>query len=137
MKIMKNILLLAALSGGLTMTSCSGSFLDEDMNPNYLSPATFWKSEGDIMKGLTAAYGGMQPNASWAVPYERYIVIDNYRSDECIYRADVSSWMAMANLLTNLQVLFQEKNGLTCIKVSTTPISVLTIFLMYRNQVVK
>ena len=97
MKIMKNILLLAALSGGLTMTSCSGSFLDEDMNPNYLSPATFWKSEGDIMKGLTAAYGGMQPNASWAVPYERYIVIDNYRSDECIYRADVSSWMAMAN----------------------------------------
>ena len=97
MKIMKNILLLAALSGGLTMTSCSGSFLDEDMNPNYLSPATFWKSESDIMKGLTAAYGSMQPNAGWAVPYERYIVIDNYRSDECVYRADVSSWMAMAN----------------------------------------
>lgn len=89
------------------------------------------------MKGLTAAYGGMQPNASWAVPYERYIVIDNYRSDECIYRADVSSGWLWLTLLTNLQVLFQEKNGLTCIKVSTTPISVLTIFLMYRNQVVK
>lgn len=95
MKIMKNILLLAALSGSLAMTSCSGSFLDEDMNPNVLSPSTFWKSEADIMKGLTAAYGYMQPSG-YAVSFERYIVIDNFRSDECTYRADVPRWIQLA-----------------------------------------
>ena len=62
MKIMKNILLLAALSGSLAMTSCSGSFLDEDMNPNVLKPSSFWKNEAHIMKGLTAAYGYLQPS---------------------------------------------------------------------------
>ena len=78
----KNILLYAALLSGMSFSSCT-DFLDEDSNPNALSPSIFWKSEGDIMKGLTSVYGALQPNASWAIPFERYIVIDGYRSDEC------------------------------------------------------
>ena len=77
----KNILLYAALLSGMSFSSCT-DFLDEDSNPNALSPGIFWKSEGDIMKGLTSVYGALQPNASWAIPFERYIVIDGYRSDE-------------------------------------------------------
>lgn len=82
------------------MSSCSGSFLDEDRNPNSLSPSVFWKNETDIMKGLTSAYAALQPNIDWAIPFERYIVIDNFRSDECDFRADVSSWMSIA-MFTN------------------------------------
>lgn len=88
------------LGGMASMSSCSGSFLDEDRNPNSLSPSVFWKNETDIMKGLTSAYAALQPNIDWAIPFERYIVIDNFRSDECDFRADVSSWMSIA-MFTN------------------------------------
>lgn len=93
---LKNILLCASVLGGLTLTSCTGGFLDEDRNPNYLGPSNFWKSEGDILKGLTAAYAGLQPTIEWAQPFERYIVIDNYRSDELDFRPDVTAWMELA-----------------------------------------
>lgn len=86
----------ALLMGGMTLSSCSEAFLNEDRNPNYLSPSVFWKNESDIMKGLTSVYAALQPNSDFAVPYERYIVLDNYRSDECDFRADVGGWMSMA-----------------------------------------
>lgn len=77
--------------------SCTGaSFLDEVTNPNNLTPATFWKTEGDILKGLTSAYAQLQPNMNWAAPFDRYIVIDNYRSDELDYRPDVVNWLRLA-----------------------------------------
>lgn len=93
---LKNIILCASFLGSLVLSSCTGSFLEEDRDPNSLSPNLFWKSENDIMKGLTSVYAALQPNASWGIPYERYIVIDNYRSDEIDFRADVSSWMSIA-----------------------------------------
>lgn len=95
----KNILYLSFI-GCILLASCTGTFLDEDRNPNSLSPNIFWKNEADIIKGLTSAYAAMQPNVSWAKPYERYIVIDNYRSDEIDFRADVTSWMNIA-MFTN------------------------------------
>lgn len=97
---MKNIYLTIFIVLGLLFSSCEDGFLQEDRNPNDLSPSIFWKNEADIIKGLTSAYAAMQPNSSWAVPYERYIVIDNYRSDEIDFRADVSSWMSIA-MFTN------------------------------------
>lgn len=103
----RNILLCASILSGLCLSSCTGGFLDEDRNPNSLSPNIFWKSEADIMKGLTSAYAALQPSASWAVPYERYVVIDNYRSDEIDFRADVTSWMSIA-MFTN-----DPDNGVT------------------------
>lgn len=92
----KNILLYTVLLGGMSFTSCA-DFLDEEINPNSLSPNLFWKSEADIIKGLTAVYGSLQPNKDWAIPYERFIVVDNYRSDEITYRDDVTSWMDIAS----------------------------------------
>lgn len=96
---MNKIIEAALLTCVMSFCSCTG-FLNEDRNPNTLSPNIFWKSEGDIMKGLTSAYASMQPNDDWAIPYERYIVIDNYRSDETDFRADVGSWMNIA-MFTN------------------------------------
>ncbi len=96
----KNILLCASLLGGLTLSSCTGGFLDEDRNPNSLGPEGFWKNEADILKGLTAAYAGLQPTIEWGQPFERYIVIDNYRSDELDFRPDVTAWAQLA-MFTN------------------------------------
>ncbi|MEF9932409.1 MAG: RagB/SusD family nutrient uptake outer membrane protein, partial [Bacteroidales bacterium] len=90
----KNILI-AFLAITMGLSSCTG-FLDEESNPNYLTPSTFWKSEGDIKKGLTSAYARLQPSMGWGAPYERFIVLDNYRSDELDFRADVPEWSRLA-----------------------------------------
>lgn len=89
-------IIIAAIITLFGLYSCTGNFLEEKNNPNELSPGVFWKSEGDVLKGLTSVYGSLQPSASWGIAYERYIVIDNYRSDECDFRPDVSSWSALA-----------------------------------------
>ncbi|MEG1749138.1 MAG: RagB/SusD family nutrient uptake outer membrane protein [Tannerellaceae bacterium] len=95
---MKNIIVAgAALCMG--MTACTGSFLDEKTDPNNLTPSVFWKSEGDIVKGLTSAYACLQPSMSWGAPFERFIVVDNYRSDELDFRADVTSWLQLASFV--------------------------------------
>lgn len=52
---LKNILLSSLVFGGLMFSSCTG-FLDEDSNPNTLSPSVFWKNESDIEKGLVSVY---------------------------------------------------------------------------------
>lgn len=115
MKIMKfkNILLYAALLSGMSFSSCT-DFLDEDSNPNALSPSVFWQNEGDIMKGLTSVYAALQPNVSWAVPFERYMVIDGWRSDEVTHRDDVVSWINISsfNIESTNSVIRKEWNNL-------------------------
>lgn len=93
---LKNILLSSLVFGGLMFSSCTG-FLDEDSNPNTLSPSVFWKNESDIEKGLVCVYAALQPNQAWAAPFKRHIVIDCYRSDLLRYRPDVGSWGSLAN----------------------------------------
>lgn len=88
-------LFIAAIAAVTSFTSCTG-FLDESSNPNYITPSTFWKNEGDIVKGLTAAYARLQPSMNWGAPYERFIVLDCYRSDELDFRADVPEWNRLA-----------------------------------------
>ena len=92
----KNILSIAVL-GGMLMSGCDSHFLDEERNPNQYSPSLFWKSEADILKGLTSVYGALQASGGWAASYERYIVIDNYRGDEMVFRPDVGSWDNIAS----------------------------------------
>lgn len=99
--------LCSALLLGALSTSCTGSFLDEDRNPNALSPSTFWKNEADILKGLTSVYGALQASGGWAASYDRYIVIDNYRSDETTFRPDVASWDNIASFVND------QSNGTT------------------------
>ena len=94
---MKKYISLWMLFSVLLFSACESGFLDEDNNPNSLSPGTFWKSKNDIKKGLTSVYGRLQPSGGWAANYERYIVLDNYRSDEVDYRPDVASWISIAN----------------------------------------
>lgn len=89
------LLILSAFLWIFLQNSCTG-FLDEDYNPNELSPSIFWKNEDDILKGLTSVYAYLQPNMNWAAPFERFIVTDNYRSDELDFRADVTSWLQLA-----------------------------------------
>ena len=84
-------IIIAAIAAITSFSSCTG-FLDENSNPNYLTPSNFWKSEQDIVKGLTSVYACLQPNMEWGAPYERFIVLDCYRSDELDFRHDVASW---------------------------------------------
>lgn len=49
------------------------------------------------MKGLTSVYAALQPYNSWAEAYERYLVVDEYRSDLITFRDDVTSWMDVAS----------------------------------------
>ena len=58
---LKNILLSSLVFGGMLFSSCTG-FLDEDSNPNTLSPSVFWKNESDIEKGLVSVYAALQPS---------------------------------------------------------------------------
>ncbi|UYZ62092.1 RagB/SusD family nutrient uptake outer membrane protein [Hymenobacter weizhouensis] len=69
----------AALLGGLLLTSgCENDLLDQD-NPNAAPVETFWKTEADALKGLTAAYSGLQLNGT----YRRWIHFAyDIRSDE-------------------------------------------------------
>lgn len=83
----------------LVLVGCKGSFLEEETDPNYLTPSNFWKTEGDILKGLSSAYSHLQPNMAWGTPFERHIVVDNYRSDELDFRADVTSWLEVATFV--------------------------------------
>lgn len=83
----------------LVFFGCETSFLEEKTNPNYLTPSNFWKTEGDILKGLASAYSHLQPNMDWGTPFERFIVVDNYRSDELDFRADVASWLQIATFV--------------------------------------
>src|SRR5699024_2701590 len=93
-----------------TLTSCNDSFLDETTDPNFLTPQNFWKSEQDILNGLTSAYASLQPSMRWGAPFERYIVVDNYRSDELDFRADVTSWLELATFVNSSsnEVVFEE-----------------------------
>lgn len=92
-------IMLAGLAACMGLAACTGSFLDEKTDPNNLTPGLFWKSEGDIVKGLTGAYAYLQPNMQWAAPFERFIVVDCYRSDELDFRADVTSWLQIATFV--------------------------------------
>lgn len=55
----KTLALTALLTGGL-LFSCSESKLLDQVNPNQASTATFWKTADDAVKGINAAYSGMQ-----------------------------------------------------------------------------
>ena len=89
------------LAVAMTAASCSG-FLDEKSNPNYLTPDSFWHSEADINKGLTAAYSALQPARYWAATVDRFLVTDNMRSDEVVYRPDVAEWIQIATFTNDL-----------------------------------
>ena len=55
----KTLALTAILSGGI-LFSCSESKLLDQVNPNQASTATFWKTSDDAIKGVNAAYSGIQ-----------------------------------------------------------------------------
>ena len=106
---LKNILLCASVLGAWHSLHVPGISWMKNRNPNSLDPENFWKSESDILKGLTAAYAGLQPTIEWAQPFERYIVIDNYRSDELDYRPDVTAWMELANVQQRIDQLRAQR----------------------------
>lgn len=86
--------------------SCDSDFLEEKTNPNALSPGDFWKSEEDILKGLTAAYASLQPSNGWAAATNCFIGWPNLRSDECDKRNDMASWIQLGDFN------YESTNGL-------------------------
>ena len=77
--------------------SCDSDFLDETTNPNSFSPSSFWQNDDDAFKALTSVYANLQPDGNWGTIFTRYIIIPSYRSDECVRRDDVSSWIKLAS----------------------------------------
>ncbi|MEY4539515.1 MAG: hypothetical protein RLZZ306_1272, partial [Bacteroidota bacterium] len=55
----KNILTVGLLTSGLLL-GCSESSLLDQVNPNQSSTSTFWRNSEDAIKGVNAAYSGMQ-----------------------------------------------------------------------------
>ena len=113
MKRIKYITLVVLFVPIVILSSCKG-FLEETNNPNYLSPDTFWKSEEDITKGLTAVYAATQPARYWGAAYDRFIVTDNYRSDELDYRPDVTEWNQIATFTNGLGNYVTEDEWTMC-----------------------
>lgn len=111
----RTILFSCIALGTITLSSCTG-FLDEETNPNALSPSIFWKNEADIKKGLTSVYAALQPNQAWAAPFKRHIVIDCYRSDLLRFRPDLSSWSALASFTNSSTNGTTETEWINCYK---------------------
>lgn len=86
----KSLALTAVLTGGL-LFSCSESKLLDQVNPNQASTATFWKTSDDAIKGLNAAYSGMQ-DRRWSL-WIRFLT--DLSSDEGYSQ---SPWTDLGNL---------------------------------------
>lgn len=59
MKLSNKYIGIFLLSGAMTMSSCSDSWLQED-SLTESSSATFWQTADDAMMGLVACYDGLQ-----------------------------------------------------------------------------
>ncbi len=86
----KSLALTAVLTGGLLL-SCSESKLLDQINPNQASTATFWKTSDDAVKGVNAAYSGMQ-DRRWSL-WIRFLT--DLSSDEGYSQ---SPWTDLANI---------------------------------------
>jgi tetratricopeptide (TPR) repeat protein len=86
----KTLALTAILTGGI-LFSCSESKLLDQINPNQASTATFWKTSDDAIKGVNAAYSGMQDRrfSLWT------IFLTDLSSDEGYSQ---SPWTDLGNL---------------------------------------
>ncbi|TGE04177.1 RagB/SusD family nutrient uptake outer membrane protein [Hymenobacter fodinae] len=75
----QHTLRLAALASSLLlMTACEKDFLNQ-VNPNQPTTESFWKTEGDAVKGINAAYSGLQQLGT----YRRWLNFAyDLRSDE-------------------------------------------------------
>ena len=86
----KSLALTAILTGGI-LFSCSESKLLDQVNPNQASTQTFWKTPDDAIKGLNAAYSGMQ-DRRWSL---WQLFLTDLSSDEGYSQ---SPWTDLANL---------------------------------------
>lgn len=48
----------------MLLSSCSDDFLNE-IDPNRQTPTTFWTSEDNVMKGLSAVYNPFRRMTQW------------------------------------------------------------------------
>ncbi len=71
-------------------------FPDEDRNPNSLDPENFWKSESDILKGLTAAYAGLQAYHRMGATFRTLHCDRQLPQRRAGLPPDVTAWMELA-----------------------------------------
>lgn len=89
MKVSK-ITLSLLLAGGLVV-GCNDRKLLDQVNPNVATVETFWKTQDDALKGLNAAYGGMQEPL-----FSRWMLfLTDMSSDEGYSQ---SPWTDLANI---------------------------------------
>ena len=86
----KSLVVASLLTGGI-LFSCSESKLLDQINPNQASTATFWKTSDDAIKGINAAYSGMQ-DRRWSL---WQLFLTDLSSDEGYSQ---SPWTDLGNL---------------------------------------
>ena len=86
----KSLVVASLLTGGI-LFSCSESKLLDQINPNQASTATFWKTSDDAVKGINAAYSGMQ-DRRWSL---WQLFLTDLSSDEGYSQ---SPWTELGNL---------------------------------------
>lgn len=94
-----NYIRTAALAGSLLLgtTACDKDFLDQ-VNPNQPTTESFWRNEADAIKGINAAYSGLQQLGS----YRRWLNFAyDLRSDDSFSQ---SPWGELADYTKFVQV---------------------------------
>ncbi|GAA4232455.1 RagB/SusD family nutrient uptake outer membrane protein [Postechiella marina] len=86
MKKIKNSLIKFTLLFIFVTTSCSeGVFLDEQ-NPNFITPETFWKTEGQFQAALATVYGALQYRSISGAELVQEFVLGDLGGTESWYR---------------------------------------------------
>lgn len=86
MKKIKNNLVKLTLLFALVITSCDESVFLEELNPNAITPETFWKNEGQFQSALATVYGALQYRSISGAELVQEFVLGDIGGTESWYR---------------------------------------------------
>jgi hypothetical protein len=86
MKLINNNFLRLLLVSSLVFTGCNEDVFLEQMNPNAITPDTFWQSETQFNAALTAAYGALQFQSVSGGELQYEFVLGDIAGTESWYR---------------------------------------------------
>ncbi len=86
MKKIQNNLIKLTLLFVLVITSCNESVFLEEQNPNFITPETFWETEGQFQSALATVYGALQYRSISGAELVQEFVLGDIGGTEAWYR---------------------------------------------------
>ncbi|NMH87385.1 RagB/SusD family nutrient uptake outer membrane protein [Flavivirga algicola] len=86
MKKIQNNLIKLTLLFMLVITSCNESVFLDEQNPNFITPETFWETEGQFQAALAAVYGALQYRSISGAELVQEFVLGDIGGTESWYR---------------------------------------------------